>query len=78
MAWLRCAALQGLEGPRLVGHRVRVWWPMDRAYYRGTIAAHTPQRTRPYSVTYDDGDTEVRPQAPGVCEGKGGGGHVPP
>lgn len=45
------------ELEELVGTRVEVYWPLDRAYYRGTVKNYNP-RKRKHSIVYDDGDKE--------------------
>ena len=30
----------GIDGLKMVGRRVKVWWPMDQAYYIGTVQAY--------------------------------------
>ncbi|XP_021776136.1 uncharacterized protein LOC110739961 isoform X2 [Chenopodium quinoa] len=42
----------------LVGCRIKVWWPLDRSYYEGTISSFDAF-TKKHKVEYDDGDEEV-------------------
>lgn len=42
----------------LVGCRIKVWWPLDRSYYEGTISSFDVS-TKKHKVEYDDGDEEV-------------------
>ncbi|GFQ07531.1 sister chromatid cohesion protein pds5 [Phtheirospermum japonicum] len=41
----------------LVGRRVKVWWPLDRMFYEGTITFFDHLNKR-HMVTYDDGEIE--------------------
>ncbi|KAH9619534.1 hypothetical protein KSS87_018648 [Heliosperma pusillum] len=41
----------------LVGCRIKVWWPLDRRYYEGTITSYDASG-RKHRVDYDDGDEE--------------------
>ncbi|MCO5559946.1 hypothetical protein L7F22_013550 [Adiantum nelumboides] len=67
----KLAASPGIESPKakvvgddegaayeLVGCRIRVWWPMDRKYYKGTVQTYQPSK-KTHKVVYDDGDVEV-------------------
>ncbi|GJP49880.1 hypothetical protein CLOM_g9039 [Closterium sp. NIES-68] len=40
-----------------VGRRIKVWWPLDKAYYKGTIKSYQV-KTEKHTVRYDDGDKE--------------------
>ena len=42
-------------GPEVVGHRVRIYWPEDNAFYEGVVEKFT-SRGRWHSIRYDDGD----------------------
>ncbi|XP_024004663.1 altered inheritance of mitochondria protein 21 isoform X2 [Eutrema salsugineum] len=42
----------------LVGSRVRVWWPMDKAYYTGSVNSYDSAKKK-HLVCYDDGDQEI-------------------
>ncbi|KAH0849554.1 hypothetical protein HID58_094018 [Brassica napus] len=42
----------------LVGSRIRVWWPLDKMYYRGEVTSYDPSRKR-HMVVYEDGDQET-------------------
>ncbi|KAL3843993.1 hypothetical protein ACJIZ3_001396 [Penstemon smallii] len=44
-------------GEKLVGSKVRVWWPDDQAFYEGVIASFNSMRKR-HKVFYNDGDVE--------------------
>lgn len=63
-------SISGLESPdskadsedaadeKLVGQRIRVWWPLDKKFYAGRIEAYDAIKKR-HKVLYDDGDVEV-------------------
>ncbi|KAM0049108.1 putative sister chromatid cohesion protein Pds5 [Helianthus debilis subsp. tardiflorus] len=42
----------------LVGRRIQVWWPMDKAFYKGVVKSYDPEKKK-HVVSYDDGDVEV-------------------
>ncbi|EOA18881.1 hypothetical protein CARUB_v10007511mg [Capsella rubella] len=42
----------------LVGSRVKVWWPMDQAYYKGVVNSYDSAKKR-HLVCYDDGEQEI-------------------
>ncbi|CAN8229748.1 unnamed protein product [Cochlearia groenlandica] len=42
----------------LVGSKVRVWWPMDQAYYKGVVNSYDSAKKK-HLVCYDDGDQEL-------------------
>ena len=44
-----------LEGPDLVGKRVRVYWPDDKKWYSGQVKAFDSV-TLEHLVRYDDGE----------------------
>ncbi|KAJ0680118.1 putative sister chromatid cohesion protein Pds5 [Helianthus annuus] len=45
-------------GQDLVGHRVKVWWPLDKMYYEGTVSSYNHVDNK-HKVSYVDGDEEV-------------------
>eukprot|EP00898_Chlorokybus_atmophyticus_P000382 jgi/Chlat1/1344/Chrsp119S01756 len=45
------------EGPKLVGRAVKVYWPLDGAWYAGKVQSYDPERKR-HAILYDDGDIE--------------------
>ncbi|XP_076937264.1 sister chromatid cohesion protein PDS5 homolog A-like, partial [Bidens hawaiensis] len=42
----------------LVGKRIKVWWPMDKTFYKGVVKSFDRNKKK-HVVLYDDGDTEV-------------------
>ncbi|CAF2031233.1 unnamed protein product [Brassica napus] len=46
------------HGEDLVGSRVRVWWPIDKAYYKGVVNSYDSAKKK-HLVIYDDGDQEI-------------------
>ncbi|XP_010526241.1 PREDICTED: muscle M-line assembly protein unc-89 [Tarenaya hassleriana] len=45
-------------GENLVGSRVKIWWPKDRAYYEGVVNSYDVAKKK-HLVLYDDGDQEI-------------------
>ncbi|XP_022731812.1 biorientation of chromosomes in cell division protein 1-like 1 isoform X2 [Durio zibethinus] len=45
-------------GENLVGLKVKVWWPKDRAFYEGFIHSYDSLKKK-HKVNYNDGDTEI-------------------
>ncbi|CAN4097911.1 unnamed protein product [Withania somnifera] len=41
----------------LVGKKIKVWWPLDEAYYEG-IVSHYDSAKKKFTVNYTDGDVE--------------------
>ncbi|XVE87621.1 hypothetical protein DITRI_Ditri19aG0002600 [Diplodiscus trichospermus] len=48
----------GIDIADLIGYRIKVWWPMDKQFYEGTVKSYDPTK-RKHVVLYDDGDVEV-------------------
>ncbi|XP_071710471.1 sister chromatid cohesion protein PDS5 homolog D-like [Rutidosis leptorrhynchoides] len=53
----------GKEKPKklkqdLVGCRIKVWWPLDKMYYKGVVSSYD-SITDKYKVLYADGDEEL-------------------
>ncbi|GJN28989.1 hypothetical protein PR202_gb17174 [Eleusine coracana subsp. coracana] len=48
----------------VIGHRIKVWWPLDKKYalyflfYEGVVESYDPSKKK-HTVLYDDGDVEV-------------------
>ncbi|KAI3785976.1 hypothetical protein L1987_45102 [Smallanthus sonchifolius] len=45
-------------GQDLVGHRIKVWWPLDKMYYKGVVSSYDPLDGK-HKVLYADGDEEL-------------------
>ncbi|XP_047324398.1 sister chromatid cohesion protein PDS5 homolog C-like isoform X5 [Impatiens glandulifera] len=41
----------------LVGSKVKIWWPKDKEFYEGVVAAYDPVEKK-HKILYDDGDQE--------------------
>ncbi|KAI3745336.1 hypothetical protein L1987_58447 [Smallanthus sonchifolius] len=48
----------GSHNTDLVGRHIRVWWPMDKAFYKGVVKSYDREKKK-HVVLYDDEDTEV-------------------
>ncbi|CAN6805742.1 unnamed protein product [Brassica oleracea] len=46
------------NGEELVGSKVKVWWPIDRKFYKGVVDSFN-SRTKKHRVFYDDGEKEI-------------------
>ncbi|KAF8110876.1 hypothetical protein N665_0078s0069 [Sinapis alba] len=53
----KASDLQNPDGS-IVGSRVRVWWPIDKEYYKGVVNSYDSAKKR-HLVIYDDGDQEI-------------------
>nr|XP_043610025.1 sister chromatid cohesion protein PDS5 homolog A isoform X2 [Erigeron canadensis] len=42
----------------LIGKRIKIWWPLDKAFYEGLVKSYDGQKKR-HVVLYNDGDVEV-------------------
>ncbi|KAI3718581.1 hypothetical protein L6452_19458 [Arctium lappa] len=42
----------------LIGRRIKVWWPEDKAFYGGVVNSYDHQKKK-HVVLYDDGEIEV-------------------
>ncbi|KAK3128989.1 hypothetical protein QOZ80_6BG0469640 [Eleusine coracana subsp. coracana] len=42
----------------VIGHRIKVWWPLDKKFYEGVVESYDPSKKK-HTVLYDDGDVEV-------------------
>ncbi|KAK1434021.1 hypothetical protein QVD17_10939 [Tagetes erecta] len=45
-------------GQDLVGHKIKVWWPLDKMYYKGVVSSYNPSDKK-HKVLYVDGDEEL-------------------
>lgn len=45
-------------GPNVVNKRIKVWWPLDKAWYQGVVELFNPESCQ-HTVLYDDGEREV-------------------
>ncbi|KAJ7962764.1 Sister chromatid cohesion protein PDS5-like B-B [Quillaja saponaria] len=45
-------------GERLVGSKIKVWWPMDKMFYEGVVYSYDPVKKK-NKVLYADGDEEM-------------------
>nr|CAD1825652.1 unnamed protein product [Ananas comosus var. bracteatus] len=43
---------------RLVGSRIKVWWPEDQTFYDGSVESFDPS-SKMHKIVYDDGDVEI-------------------
>lgn len=41
----------------MVGQRIQVWWPLDKAYYEGVVKSYDSAK-KLHTVLYNDGDIE--------------------
>ncbi|XP_015583400.1 sister chromatid cohesion protein PDS5 homolog A isoform X1 [Ricinus communis] len=48
----------GVDIEELIGYKIKVWWPMDKQFYEGTVKSYDPIK-RKHVILYDDGDIEV-------------------
>ncbi|KAK7303437.1 hypothetical protein RJT34_14343 [Clitoria ternatea] len=46
------------DGEDLIGCGIKVWWPMDKQFYEGTVKSFDPLK-RKHVILYNDGDVEV-------------------
>ncbi|KAF8650467.1 hypothetical protein HU200_063832 [Digitaria exilis] len=46
------------SGRDLIGHRIKVWWPLDKRFYGGIVQSYDSSKKK-HTVLYDDGDIEV-------------------
>ncbi|XP_061339796.1 sister chromatid cohesion protein PDS5 homolog A-like isoform X2 [Gastrolobium bilobum] len=42
----------------LIGCRIKVWWPMDKKFYGGTVKSYDPSKGK-HVILYEDGDVEI-------------------
>ncbi|XP_044461448.1 sister chromatid cohesion protein PDS5 homolog A isoform X2 [Mangifera indica] len=49
---------RGVNIEDLIGYRIKVWWPLDKEFYEGTVKSYDPIQQK-HVILYDDGDVEV-------------------
>ncbi|KAK1258351.1 Histone-lysine N-methyltransferase ATX1 [Acorus gramineus] len=54
--WVKLS-LEGVDPHKFVGLFCKVYWPIDRDWYNGTISKYNPE-TKEHHVKYEDGDEE--------------------
>ncbi|KAK7387666.1 hypothetical protein VNO78_22454 [Psophocarpus tetragonolobus] len=55
----KCTAKEReIDTEDLIGCRIKVWWPMDKKFYGGTIKSYDPLKGK-HVILYDDGDVEI-------------------
>ncbi|RDX94616.1 Sister chromatid cohesion protein PDS5-like B, partial [Mucuna pruriens] len=55
----KCATKEGeSDAEDLIGCRIKVWWPLDKKFYEGTVKSYEPLK-RKHVILYNDGDVEV-------------------
>ncbi|TKY72277.1 Sister chromatid cohesion protein PDS5-like B [Spatholobus suberectus] len=55
----KCTTKEGeSDAEDLIGCRIKVWWPLDKQFYEGTVKSYDPLK-RKHVILYDDGDVEV-------------------
>ncbi|KAJ6833750.1 sister chromatid cohesion protein PDS5-like protein A [Iris pallida] len=47
-----------LGDEELVGSRIKVWWPLDKAFYEGIVQSYDPQKKK-HKILYDDDEIEI-------------------
>ncbi|KAI3974585.1 hypothetical protein MKX01_004500 [Papaver californicum] len=47
-----------IQSSEMIGCRIKVWWPMDKKYYKGVIQSYSAKKKK-HEILYDDGETEV-------------------
>ncbi|KAL2609279.1 hypothetical protein R1flu_027852 [Riccia fluitans] len=45
------------DGPRIVGRRIKVFWPLDKKWYYGSVKSYSGAKKQ-HKILYDDGDEE--------------------
>ncbi|XP_019419050.1 PREDICTED: sister chromatid cohesion protein PDS5 homolog A-A-like isoform X3 [Lupinus angustifolius] len=55
----KCTAKEGESGAEdLIGCRIKVWWPLDKKFYEGTVKSYEPLK-RKHVILYYDGEVET-------------------
>ncbi|CAL0334541.1 unnamed protein product [Lupinus luteus] len=56
---VKCTTKEGEnDAEDLIGCRVKVWWPLDKQFYEGTVKSYDPVK-RKHVIFYDDGEVET-------------------
>ncbi|XP_057429975.1 sister chromatid cohesion protein PDS5 homolog A-like [Lotus japonicus] len=54
----KCTTMKGdSDAEDLIGCRIKVWWPLDKQFYEGTVKSYDPSK-RKHKISYDDGEVE--------------------
>ncbi|RZB64213.1 Sister chromatid cohesion protein PDS5-like B isoform B [Glycine soja] len=55
----KCTTKEGeSDAEDLIGCRIKVWWPLDKKFYEGTVKSYDSLK-RKHVILYNDGDVEV-------------------
>ncbi|KAJ7946454.1 sister chromatid cohesion protein PDS5-like A-A-like [Quillaja saponaria] len=55
----KCTSKEGeIDIADLIGCRIKIWWPMDKQFYEGTVKSYDSMKNK-HVILYDDGDVEV-------------------
>ncbi|KAK7412751.1 hypothetical protein VNO78_04347 [Psophocarpus tetragonolobus] len=55
----KCTTKKGeSDAEDLIGCRIKVWWPLDKQFYEGTVKSYDSLKGK-HVISYDDGDVEV-------------------
>ncbi|KAI3928596.1 hypothetical protein MKW98_024197, partial [Papaver atlanticum] len=46
------------QSSEMIGCRIKVWWPIDKEYYKGVIQSYDAKKKK-HEILYDDGEVEV-------------------
>ncbi|KAJ8770477.1 hypothetical protein K2173_017968 [Erythroxylum novogranatense] len=47
-----------IDNEELIGCKIKVWWPLDKEFYEGTVKSYDPLKGK-HVILYEDGDVEV-------------------
>ncbi|KAI3870579.1 hypothetical protein MKX03_022772 [Papaver bracteatum] len=47
-----------IQSSEMIGCRIKVWWPIDKEYYKGVIQSYDAKKKK-HEILYDDGEVEV-------------------
>ncbi|CAM6113881.1 unnamed protein product [Calypogeia fissa] len=47
----------GLQEEEIIGCRIKVWWPLDKRFYKGMVEQYDPKKNK-HKIKYDDGEVE--------------------